>query len=162
VWGLSNAGDRGSVVLNHFREAGVGFIETGEGDDTLGLFEYSAEDDCDLLDRRQWAQANPALGHGGITEATLLSKSRLPPALFRTEHLCQGVLTLKPAFDKLAWQAGVDQHGTLDGLRSRIAVCDRGVGGPRARHPRRGRPTRRRPHPRRGRGGLVVGAGRPH
>lgn len=122
IYGLSNAGDQGSIVLNHFRESGVAFIETGEGDDTLGLFEYSAEDDCDLLDRRQWAQANPALGYGGITEATLLSKSRLPAAVFRTEHLCQGVPTLKAAVDKAAWQTSIDRAGTLDGLRSRTAV----------------------------------------
>lgn len=123
IWGLSNAGDRGSVVLNHFRESGVGFIETGEGDDTLGLFEWSAEEECDLLDRRQWAQANPSLGYGGITEATLASKSRLPAAVFRTEHLCQGVPTLRPAVDANAWRTSVDVQGNLEGLRSRVAVC---------------------------------------
>jgi hypothetical protein len=123
VYGLSNAGDRGSVVLNHFREVGVAFIETGEGDDTLGLFEWSGEDDCDLLDRAQWAQANPALGYGGITEATLLSKSRLPAPVFRTEHLCQGVPTLRSAIDPQAWRTAADKHGTLTGLRSRTALC---------------------------------------
>ena len=123
IWGLSNAGDRGSVVLNHFRESGVAFIETGEGDDTLALFEWSAEEDCDLLDRRQWAQANPSLGYGGITEATLASKSRLPASVFRTEHLCQGVPTLRPAVDANAWRTSVDVQGNLEGLRSRVAVC---------------------------------------
>lgn len=123
IWGLSNAGDRGSVVLNHFRESGVAFIESGEGDDTLALFEWSAEEDCDLLDRRQWAQANPALGYGGITEATLASKSRLPASVFRTEHLCQGVPTSRPAVDAAAWRTSVDVQGNLDGLRTRVAVC---------------------------------------
>lgn len=123
IWGLSNAGDRGSVVLNHFREAGVAFIESGDGDDTQALFEWSAEEDCDLLDRSQWAQANPSLGHGGITEATLRSKSRLPAAVFRTEHLCQGVPTLKAAIDSSAWRTSADKMGTLDGLRSRVALC---------------------------------------
>src|SRR6266498_1144131 len=52
VYGLSNAGDRGSVVLNHFRAAGAAFLETGDGDDTLGLFEWSGDDDCELMDRR--------------------------------------------------------------------------------------------------------------
>lgn len=123
MWGLSNMGDDSSIVLNHFRQLGITFIDTGEGDDTLGLFEYSAEEECDLLDRRQWAQANPALGYGGITEAKLESKSRLPAASFRTEHLCQGVPTLKPAIDANAWTTAADTHGTLDGLRTRIAVC---------------------------------------
>jgi hypothetical protein len=123
MWGLSNAGDYGSIVLNHFRDLGTAFIETGEGDDTLGMFEWSAEDDCDVMDRSQWAQANPALGYGTITEATLLSKSRLPVASFRTEHLCQGVPTLKAAIDSNSWHTSADRHGNLDGLRSRVALC---------------------------------------
>jgi hypothetical protein len=123
VYGLSNAGDRGSVVLNHFRSVGHAFIETGQGDDTLGLFEWSAADDCDLLDRRQWAQANPALGYGTISEATLASKAQLPAAVFRTEHLCQGVPTLRAAVDVATWRAGADPAGTLDGLRARVALC---------------------------------------
>lgn len=124
IYGLSNAGDRGSVVLNHFRAAGTAYIETGEGDDTLALFEWSGEDDCDVLDRQAWAQANPSLGYpDGITEATLRSKSKLPASVFRTEHLCQGVPTLKAAVDAAAWRTNADRSGSLEGLRSRVAVC---------------------------------------
>ena len=122
VYGLSNAGDHGSVVLNHFREAGVAFIETGEGDDTQALFEWSGPDGCDLLDWSAVAQANPALGYGTITEATLRSKAQLPAAVYRTEHLCQSVPTLRAAFDAAAWRMAADRQGTLDGLRSRVAL----------------------------------------
>jgi hypothetical protein len=122
IWALSNAGDDSSVVLNHQRQAALAYIDTGEGDDTLGLFEWSGEDGCDLDDRRAWAQANPALGYT-ITEATLVSKlGSLPPAVFRTEHLCQRVATMDSAVDMAAWREGADP-GTLDGLRDRVALC---------------------------------------
>lgn len=123
IWGLSNQGDRMSVVLNHFRELGIRFIETGEGDPRLGLFEWSGEDECEIDDRQAWAQANPSLGYGGVTEATLESKMlTLPPEVFRTEHLCQGVPRLNSAIDRAAWLAGEDRAGTLDKLRARVAL----------------------------------------
>lgn len=122
IWGFSNAGDETSVVLNHLRAAAVDWINTGEGDDTLALFEWSAPDGCDLDDEVAWAQANPALGYT-ITGATLRSKlAASPPAVFRTEHLCQNVAVIDGAIDMAAWQEGADQ-GSLDGLRDRVALC---------------------------------------
>ena len=123
IWGLSNAGDDGSVVLNTLRSSAIEFIETGEGDDTLCLLEWSGADDCDVWDRAQWAQANPALGYGGITEATLASKANLPSTVFRPEHLCQGVPALKAAILPSQWQQCFDQSATLDRLKSRVALC---------------------------------------
>lgn len=122
IWGLSNAGDNGSVVLNHFRGAAIDAIENGGGDDTLCLLEWSADDNCDVTDRRQWAKANPALGYGAITEAMIESKSKLPPQVFRPEHLCQGVPTLRVAIPEAAWRGGVDPGVTLDKVRRRVAV----------------------------------------
>jgi len=122
IWALSNAGDDASVVLNAQRQAALSFIESGEGDDTLGLFEWSGEDGCDLDDRGAWQQANPALGYT-ITEATLISKmSSLPPAVFRTEHLCQRVAAMDGAVDLAAWREAADA-GTLDSVRDRVALC---------------------------------------
>ena len=123
IWGLSNAGDDGSVVLNTLRSSAIQFIEDGEGDDTLCLLEWSAEDDCDVWDRAQWAQANPSLGYGGITEATLASKANLPSNVFRPEHLCQGVPALKAAILPHQWAQGLDSGATLDRLKSRVALC---------------------------------------
>src|SRR5690606_6825515 len=70
---ISNAGDDGSVVLNSLRSAGLAFIDSGEGADSLGLFEWSAPDDAEIDDRAGWAAANPALGVT-ITEQTLAGK----------------------------------------------------------------------------------------
>lgn len=123
LWGLSNAGDDGSVVLNTLRSAAIEFIQSGEGDDTLCLLEWSAEDDCDVWDRQQWAQANPSLGYGGITEATLASKANLPSNVFRPEHLCQGVPALLAAILPNQWQACYDAGATLERLKSRVALC---------------------------------------
>jgi hypothetical protein len=123
IWGLSNAGDDGSVVLNTLRSSAIEFIEDGEGDDTLCLLEWSGEDDCDVWDRAQWAQANPALGYGGITEATLASKANLPSTVFRPEHLCQGVPALRAAILPAQWAACLDRAATLDRLRNRVALC---------------------------------------
>ncbi|MPY86176.1 MAG: terminase, partial [Actinophytocola sp.] len=46
-----------------------------------------------------------------------------PPAVFRTEVLCQRVDALDSAVDLNAWQTSKDPAGTLDGLRDRVAVC---------------------------------------
>lgn len=69
-------------------------------DTSLGLFEYSAPDDCDIWDRAGWAMANPSLGYpGGPTEETMAALastvgepgSGMPEHKFRTENLCQWV-----------------------------------------------------------------------
>lgn len=123
IWGLSNAGDDGSVVLNTLRSAAIAFIEEGEGDDTTCLLEWSGEDNCDVWDRQQWAQANPALGYGGITEQTLASKANLPATVFRPEHLCQGVPALRAAIQQVHWSACLDKGSNLNRLRNRVALC---------------------------------------
>lgn len=119
IVGMSNAGDDQSVVLNDLREKAL----TG-ADETLGLFEYSAEPGCALDDPVAWAQANPSLGHGRLSERAIRSSMLTdPPAVFRTEVLCQRVEQLRGAVDKLAWQAGADSAGTLDDLRDRLFAC---------------------------------------
>lgn len=121
LWALSNAGDDMSVVLNTQREAALAAIESGR-DDTMGLFEWSAPAGCALDDRDAWRAANPALGHT-ITEETLTSKlGSNPPAVFRTEHLCQRVPTLNAAVSATAWESSADAHGVMDHLRDRVAV----------------------------------------
>jgi hypothetical protein len=122
IWCFSNAGDDASPVLNSHRQTALSFIETGEGDDSLALFEWSAPDGCDLDDRAAWRQANPGLGYT-ITEAALASKlASSPPAVFRTEHLCQRVQSMDGAVDMAAWQEGADVV-SLSGLRDRVVLC---------------------------------------
>lgn len=116
--GISNAGDDRSVVLNQLREAAL-----SGADASLGLFEWSAPDGCDLNDRAAWAQANPGLGHT-ITEAAIgTAVATDPPAVLRTEVLCQRVDALDSAVDVAAWAAGADAAMTLESLRDRLAVC---------------------------------------
>lgn len=116
---MSNAGDDNSVVLNDLREK----AQTG-ADDTLGLFEWSAEPGCALDDPAAWAQANPSLGHGRLTERAIRSSMLTDPAaIFRTEVLCTRVEQLRGAVDKLAWQGCADPAGNMDDLRDRLFAC---------------------------------------
>lgn len=137
IWALSNAGDATSVVLRYLRKtahralgdpdginaaddpsllleqgrSGVGEeLELDEvADDTLGIFEWSAVPGCPILDRTGWAQSNPSVGHGRVTERTLLSKSNEPEWVFRTEALCQWTDgTLVGPFPSGKWEACQD------------------------------------------------------
>lgn len=118
TWGFSNAGDEASVVLNHLCEAAL----SGR-DPTIGLFEWSAEDGCDLDDPDAWCQANPGLGHTISPSAIRSAMTTDPPEVFRTEVLCQKVVVLDSAVDASGWQACRDAGGTMDGLRDRVAAC---------------------------------------
>lgn len=118
ILAISNAGDDESVVLNHLREQGL----AGE-DETLGLFEWSAPDRCDLDDPQAWAAACPSLGHTDFTEASVRAALATdPPVVFRTELLCQRVKSLDPAIDPDAWQRCLDL-GDMNDVRSRVALC---------------------------------------
>ena len=136
LFGLSNAGDGTSVVLRHLRGQAHAKLGNPDGDvnpngllapedieeDTdsgLGIFEWSAKPGCDLSDREQWAQANPSLGYGFLSERALKSARETDPEdVFRTECLCQWVTSVvAPPFPADAWEAGKDE-------RSRIAEGD--------------------------------------
>lgn len=124
----SNQGDDSSVVLDSLRAAGITFIELGEGDETLGLFEWSAPDGSDPEDIDALLQANPNAGHRLPVDA-LLNRARRAKAAggeqlsgFKTESLCMRVHVLDPAIDPTAWDECHDP-GTMDGLRDRVALC---------------------------------------
>jgi hypothetical protein len=115
VWAASNAGDAQSVVLGFLRR--LAHLALGDPDginkdfppiddpepdeeeldgDSLGIIEYSAKPGCSKWDRDGWAQSNPSMGHpDGITEKALASAARTDPEpVFRTECMCQWVVTL--------------------------------------------------------------------
>lgn len=105
---MSNAGDDTSVVLNQLQDKGHQDIEMGRDLETAtGLFEWSATPDCDIWDRDEWAQANPSLGHGTITEDIIAADCEADPEdVFRTEVLCQRVKSLTPSiFPDGSWPA---------------------------------------------------------
>ncbi|GAA2855329.1 hypothetical protein GCM10010472_10760 [Pseudonocardia halophobica] len=118
ILGISNAGETASVVLNALRSTAL-----SGSDPTLGIFEWSAPENCELDDPHAWAQANPGLGHT-VSEAAIRSDMMTSPAArFRTESLCCRVDALDSAVDLVAWQASVDHTATLAPFRDRVAAC---------------------------------------
>ena len=120
---FSNAGDPDSVVLRQLRQTAIERIDGtkavdfgGDVDgDTLGLFEWSAEDGAATDDMEALAQANPALGYGYLTERALLSnRQTFPENKFRSECMCQQVETILPQpFPDGAWDAGTDASSSI-------------------------------------------------
>ena len=133
VWCMTNAGDVNSIVLrqlriNAHRQLGdpdgvvaalgdkLGAIPDGvEGLDATGWFEWSAPPDCDIWDRSAWAQANPSLNYGDLTERTIAADASAgDDAGFRMEDLCQFVEALAVrAFPGSSWERGVDDASEI-------------------------------------------------
>lgn len=115
---MSNAGDDGSEVLNSLRDSALAGINP-----RIGIFEWSGADGCELDDITAVRQANPALGHTVSLEAITTSRVTDPPAVYRTEVLCQRVEQLDSAIDAAAWDACADAAGILDLRRGRTHAC---------------------------------------
>ncbi len=128
LFGLSNAGDVTSIVLRHLRLQAHAQLGDPDGvasnrmnlggedtDGSIGLFEWSAVPDCEIDDREQWAQANPSLGFGFLTERALKSAMQTDPEpIFRTECLCQWVESRLPEpFPEGSWLGGQDEHSFI-------------------------------------------------
>lgn len=88
IWCMSNAGDDESVVLNQLREAAL----SGR-DPSIGLFEWSGEDNCALDDWDQIRQANPGLGYTVSEAAIRTAITTDPPNVFRCLDVKTPVLT---------------------------------------------------------------------
>jgi hypothetical protein len=127
---ITNQGDDESVVLDMLRGPALDFIETGEGDPTIGLFEWSSPDGADPTDMAALAQANPNLGLR-VNPHRLLSKARnaekaggVALAKFRTEAMCQRVDVLNPAIEPSAWKKrGAKDPIQLSEHRDKVALC---------------------------------------
>lgn len=130
IWCISNQGDDQAVVLDALRTPAIAYIETGQGDWRLGLFEYSSPDGSDPTDVRALAQANPGLGirievddiMGDAITAKMAGGEQL--AGFKTENMCMRVPLLDPAIDPGRWGlAGVDDPPDLALHRRMVALC---------------------------------------
>ncbi|MGY2127465.1 hypothetical protein [Blastococcus sp. SYSU DS0617] len=110
VLGFSNAGDKSSVVLASLRQEAL--ASAADRHTTLGIFEWSAPDDCALDDRAAWAQANPALGHRMSEQAIASALEVDPEDVFRTEVLCQWVTTIDAAISPTVWASLSDPDAT--------------------------------------------------
>lgn len=148
IYGISNAGDAGSIVLSHLRRKAHADLGDPDGlnrddldpnaelpdgidpedldledDDSLAIFEWSAPPGCDIHDRDGWAQSNPALGFK-VREGTLASDASTDPEwVFRTECLCQwSAGSLEGPFPPGAWELGVDKDSSI-APDSRRGLC---------------------------------------
>lgn len=125
---ITNQGDDRSVVLTSLRDQAIATIEGEDGDQRLGLFEWSAPDGAEPDDIEALAAANPNLGRrisidslmGDAKRAKLAGGEQL--STFLTEVQCRRVSLLNPAIDERAWGECVDV-GTMDALRERVALC---------------------------------------
>lgn len=119
---VSNAGEAKSEVLRSLRSQALKRIDDWDEhvvkngvpveefarthDVTMGIFEWSGREGCDIHSREDWAYANPTLNHEDsrgvvrLTEDMLASTVSLvgskgadgvPEHVFRTENLCQWV-----------------------------------------------------------------------
>lgn len=119
----SNAGDVHSVVLRDLRGRAKAAIETGStADATLGLFEWSAPDGCDLDDLDARLQANPAVGYTLSLAALQADRETKTDNGFRTENLCQEVEQIRSGVIEVEdWAALVDGRSRRS-ADSRVAV----------------------------------------
>jgi len=110
-WGISNAGDHYSIVLNAMRQRALDKIEKNL-DDPLCYMEWSARPDRKLNDIEGWKEANPALGRT-ITVDAIKARLSDPPEIFQTEVLCQWVETMNGAFEQGSFNACIKPNLTL-------------------------------------------------
>lgn len=128
IWALSNAGDARSVVLNDLQDSAREFIDTGIGDERLGLLEWSAPEGSDPEDVEALLQANPRVGHGLDLEVLKAAAARAKRnggealAGFQTERMCIRVRALNPAIPPQPWRERCDPDDLL-AVRSRVALC---------------------------------------
>jgi hypothetical protein len=126
-WGISSMGDDRSIVLNDLRDQAITFIETGVGDERLGLFEWSAPTGADLLDPYAICQANPNAGRRFpisdiLAEARgALGKGGEQLTDHKTEVMNIRVPILNAAIDAAAWALGA-VPGSIKSLRGSLAA----------------------------------------
>lgn len=138
AWGITNQGDKNSVVLISLRSEAVELVDgveviRADGDPQMGLFEWSAPPGSAADDPHALACANPNLGRR-IDLRSLLSDARRAKrnggeelATFETEILCMQVDNLDPALNYAKWSAPAADGGCLDpgpmsGLHPRTAM----------------------------------------
>ncbi len=127
---ITNQGDVTSVPLDSLRNAGIEFIETGQGDPRLFLAEWSAPSGSDVTDPAAIAAANPDLGNRIKLDSIMGDAIRAKRAGgdeltgFKTETLCMRVPLLDPAIDPDSFaECGIAREDFPDLARHRRAVA---------------------------------------
>lgn len=144
VIAMSNAGDSASVVLRTLRERQLKAIEEGTSK-SVGWFEFSAPDDCEIDDREAWAYANPSCGYSeGLTEEVIEAAMESDPEPeFRMEVLCQWwTRAASSMFPGESWMQKMDPDSSFtddsplvlavsawqkEGTIGRASICAAGV-----------------------------------
>jgi hypothetical protein len=102
----SNAGTVESEVLNNMRERSL-----AKPPRSLGFYEYSAPENCEIWDRSAWAMANPSLGILISEEAVEETIATSTNVAARTETLCQWVNTgLTSPWTPGSWEDLADKN----------------------------------------------------
>ena len=127
---ITNQGDENSIVLDSLRDSAIDYLETGNGDPRLGLWEWSAPNGCDPTDPEAIAMANPNLGDRVQLDSIVGDAMRakraggVELAGYRTETLCQRVIALDSAIDPDRWDAlSATEPVDLAGHRDKVALC---------------------------------------
>jgi phage terminase large subunit-like protein len=107
----SNAGHAQSVLLLKLRERGLAAASGVE--DSIGWFEWSAEQSKPINDIEGWYQANPSLGWT-IHEDNIRDSLSDREDIFRTEVLCQFVDMINPVIIPSEWAKCKDESVKLD------------------------------------------------
>lgn len=128
-FGLTTPDPKGAP-FNDLRAAAISYLEGGEGDPTLGLFEYSAAPGSSPTDVHALAAANPTMNRpGGKRGARLLNEARSAAAKggellrsFQIETMCMEIDDEDAPIKAADWAACLNV-GSLDDLRDRVALC---------------------------------------
>jgi phage terminase large subunit-like protein len=113
----SNAGFKDSYVLNTMRENSL-----NKPPKSVGYYEYSAEDGCDIWDRSAWAMANPSLGLLITEEAMEEIIATSDYSAVMTENLCKWVGTDLSPWTPGSWDNCADPNLVLSpGMYSMLA-----------------------------------------
>lgn len=131
IWALTNQGGDDAVVLRAWHTAALAYIDTGEGDRRLGLFEWSAPPGSRPTDLEALAQACPSLGGPRMDVEALLGQAKRAEraggeelASFLTEMMCIRVDRMDPAIEPGAWTECADPEPIdLATHRRRVALC---------------------------------------
>lgn len=155
VWTFSNAGDAMSIVLRYLRtlahralgwpdgdgdsdvlsgsdhEEDFAEWEDELGEDSLGLFEWSAAPGLSRRDRDGWAQANPSMNHTDvvencITERAIAAAVRTdPPHVVEQEVLCRWLNTAASGpFPAGSWELTTVHDARIAEGSRRVACVD--------------------------------------
>lgn len=108
AWYLGSAPNLDSAVFHRIRKRG-----RAGGEGRLAYFEFSADPDANLDDRRAWAQANPALGIRITEEAIESERAVMSDEMFARERLSISPdLSESSVFPGLSWSNVCDADAT--------------------------------------------------